>query len=382
MNKANFWLQGKPGRGIGAFLVVLSLVLAGTACSPPEPIRIGFIGGTSGRGADLGIAGRDGAQLAIERCNQQGGISGRSIELLIKDDAQDPETARKAVEELAARGVEAIIGPMTSDMGLAVTPVVNRQRIVTVSPTVTTEELTGKDDYFFRVTSTTRIFATTNARFQLREKRMRRVGVIYDLGNRTFTENWLRQFRQAFEEGGGSIVAQKTFLSGKDTSSMDLAKDLLTNPIDGILIIANSMDSALLCQQIRKLNNKLPITLADWGATERLLELGGRAVEGVTVVQTFDRNSSHPSYVHYRKTYLDRFKREPGFPGVYAFDSANVILEALSRRKRGQSLKEALLTIREFKGVQSHFSFDDFGDVRRAHVSMSVVKNGQFVVIE
>jgi ABC-type branched-subunit amino acid transport system substrate-binding protein len=185
--------------------VLLALLLCVSACSPPKPIRSGFLGGTSGRGADLGLAVREGAQLAVELKNQQGGISGH--------------------------------------------------------PTYRSPWLTG-------------------------------------------------------------------------------------------------------------------------GATERLLELGGRAVEDITVIQTFNRNSANPQYAQYRRIYGNRFNREPGFPGGYAFDATNVLLEALAHRHQGQRLKEALLAIRAFSGVQSDFSYDDFGDVKRTHGSMSVVRNGQFEVLE
>ena len=50
-----------------------------TACSKDEPVRIGFVGGLTGRVADLGIAGRNGALLAVEERNAAGGIkAGRS----------------------------------------------------------------------------------------------------------------------------------------------------------------------------------------------------------------------------------------------------------------------------------------------------------------
>jgi branched-chain amino acid transport system substrate-binding protein len=358
------------------------LCLAFFSCSPPEPIRIGFIGGTSGRVADLGIAGRDGAILAIEICNQTGGVSGRKVQLITKNDEQTPEVAERCMRELIAEGVLAIVGPMTSAMGVAVVPIVNETRILLISPTATTEELTGRDDFLFRVTSTTGVFASRNARYQIKAKRMRRVAAVYDLGNKSFTENWFENFRHAFAEGGGEIVKTLTFKSGSDTKYLEIARDLLAILPDGVLIIANSMDSALICQQIRKLDTQMPITLSDWGATERLLELGGKAVEGLTVVQTFDRNSTVPRYQEFRQTYLERFNREPGFAGVYAFDAANVVLEALKKRKEAQSLKETILAVRKFEGLQSSFSFDDFGDVRRPHVSISIVRDGQFVVVE
>lgn len=327
----------------------LILSLASLSCSPPEPIRVGFLGGTSGRVADLGIAGRDGVQLAIEICNQTGGVNGRKMQLIVRNDEQMPEAARRGARELIAEGVLAIVGPMTSAMGIAVVPIVDEARLLLISPTVTTEELSGRDDYFFRVSSTTSVFASRNARYQIKAQRMRRVAAIYDLGNKSFTENWLKNFSHAFAEGGGKIIKTLTFTSGRNTKYLEITRELLSVEPDGVLIIANSMDSALLCQQIRKLDADIPITLSDWGATERLVELGGKAVEGCTVVQTFDRNSTAPNYLEFRRAYLERFNREPGFAGVYAFDAANVVIEALKKRKDVQNLKESILTLRKFE---------------------------------
>ena len=371
---------GRLGWSRAAVVLILSLVFF--SCKPSEPVRIGFLGGTSGRVADLGIAGRDGAQLAVEICNQSGGITGRKVQLVIKNDEQTPEIAERGVRELISEGVLAIVGPMTSAMAVTVVPIVNKARILLVSPTATTEELSGRNDFFFRVTSTTGVFASRNALYQIKAKRMRRVVAVYDLSNKSFTENWLKNFRHAFTEGGGEIVKTLTFKSGSDTKYLEIARELLAIRSDGVLIIANSMDSALLCQQIRKLDIHIPITLSDWGATERLLELGGKAVEGLTVVQTFDRNSTAPKYQEFRQNYIERFNREPGFAGVYAFDAANVVIEALKKRKDGQNLKETVLALRKFEGLQSPFSFNDFGDVRRPHVSISIVRDGQFVVME
>ena len=367
-----------------AYLAMMAGVILGpvlSACSPSEPILIGFVGGTSGRAADLGVAGRDSVQLAIEERNQGGGISGRRLQLIVKDDEQDPEVAKRVVQELINEGVAAIIGPMTSAMGAAVAPIADQAKILLVSPTVTTEELSGKDDHFFRVSSTTREFARRTALYQLKTNRMRRVAAVYDLGNRAFSENWLKNFTEAFAQGG-QVVLTLGFQVGNDTTFLSIAQELLADDVDGVLIIANSMDSALLCQQIRKLDARIPIVLSDWGGTERLLELGGKAVEGVNVVQTFDRNSSAPRYQAFRQTYLERFHREPGFPGVYSYDATTVVLDALSQRQGEQSLKETVLAVRTFEGLQSSFSFDDYGDVKRPHISIGIVRDGHFLVVE
>ena len=364
------------------YILLACLALLLSACGPSEPVKIGFVGGMSGRVADLGIAGRNAVQLAVDLRNQAGGIGGREIRLLVKNDEHDPEVAVRVTQELIDQGVTAIVGPMTSDMAMVAAPLVTRARVLMMSPTATTEYLSGRDDYFFRVTSTTRQYASANAAYQIKSGRMRRVSAIYDVGNRSFTEMWLKHFSEVFEQGGGKILARIEFTSGSQAGHYQAAQELLSSDPDGVLIVANAMDSASLCQQIRKLDKDLPITLADWGATEVLLELGGRAVEGVVVVQTFDRRKTTPRYQEFRAKYQRRFGREPGFPGVNAFEAAGVVLDTLAAQGQGEDLKQTVLRIRRYQGLQAEFSFDDFGDVVRPHTSLSVVRDSQFVAVE
>ncbi|MBL8391332.1 MAG: ABC transporter substrate-binding protein [Candidatus Accumulibacter sp.] len=378
----NAWMhRGQGGRAATALVAVLALLLAGCA-PPPEPISIGFIGGSSGRVADLGIAGRDGVQLAVDLRNQAGGVGGRAVRLLIRDDEQNPEAAARALRELIDQGVVAVVGPMTSAMAMATVPIANEAKVLMISPTVSTEDLSGRDDYFFRVGSSNHANATLVARHHLqRYPGQRRLAVAYDVGNRAYSETWLGAFRTSFEGGGGQLLKAVAFESGGDRSLRQLAEDLLSSGPDGILIVANSVDTALLCQQIRKLGSGLPILAAEWAATERLLELGGKAVEGLMVGQNFNRSSEEPRYLAFREAYSERFHREPGFGGTLAFDAANVLLEALARREGEQGVKETLLRVRRFDGLQAPIVFDDFGDVQLG-VFMTVVRDGRLVVVK
>ena len=78
------------------FIFVFSL---GCERSKP-PIKIGLAGGLTGRHADLGINGRNGALYAVDEINRSGGINGRTVELISKDDKQDPDVARQVDREL------------------------------------------------------------------------------------------------------------------------------------------------------------------------------------------------------------------------------------------------------------------------------------------
>jgi branched-chain amino acid transport system substrate-binding protein len=362
-------------------LMVLSLASSLLSCEKSQPVTIGFVGGITGRVADLGVAGRNGAMLAVEQRNAQGGIHGRHVELITRDDEQNPETARTAVKELIDHHVEAIIGPMTSSIAMATIPLVNESKVVMMSPTVTTKEVSGQDDHFFRVISSTAEYATKTARYQMEKLGHRRAAAIYDQSNRAYTENWLHDFRATFEALGGQMVKVRPFQPGRDIIFLELAKELLAARPDVILIITNAVDAALIAQQVRKLDTRVALNLAEWAATERLLELGGSAVEGALFDQYFKRNDTSERFTLFLNAYRERFGMEPGFAGVAAYDAATVILDVLDVRKPGQPLKEAILAAGSFPGVQQTIAFDKFGDARRT-TYISTIRNGRFVTVE
>ncbi len=99
------------------------------------------------------------------------------------------------------------------------------------------------------------------------------------------------------------------------------------------------------------------------------------------MVQDFDRNSRAARYLAFRAAYRERFHREPGFGGVIAFDAANVVLDALAQQRAGQTVKDAVLGLKHFEGVQESLTFDEFGDVKRSIV-VTAVRDGQFVVVD
>ncbi len=356
-----------------------SLLLA--ACTREEPVRVGFVGGLSGRVADLGVAGRNGVMLAIEQRNAAGGDNGRPIELIVRDDEQSPEAARKAAEALLSRKVDVIIGPMTSSMAVAMTPLIDGSQTVLLSPTVTTNALTGKDDNFFRVISGTREYANKNARYQFEKLNRRKIAAIYDLSNKAYAESWLQDFRTAFEELGGKVIEVKTFRSGNDVVFSGLARELLAAGPDGVLIITNAVDAALICQQVRNLAPRMPIAMSEWASTERFIKLGGKATEGVLVAQFLDRNNTSERYLAFLQAYRDRFGQDPGFAGLAAYDAALVALEGLSLRSPEETLKETLLRQKIFQGVQQPIEIDRFGDAYRK-TFMTEIRDGNYVTLE
>lgn len=120
-------------------------------------LKIGYLADFSGQLAEFGPAIQTGVDLAIKHINDAGGVNGAPVELLVGDDRTDPtaatEEARRLIE---VEGVSAIVGPLASDVTIAVTEgVAAPAGVVVISPSATSPGITTVDDDGFLFRSTT-----------------------------------------------------------------------------------------------------------------------------------------------------------------------------------------------------------------------------------
>lgn len=107
---------------------------AGKGCSKSNPVQIGVIQTLSGPAASIGQGDQDGINLAVQQINAKGGILGRCVTLVTKDDAGDPTQASSAARELTGQDqVSAVIGPLLSSNTSAVLPVIDTAKILEAS---------------------------------------------------------------------------------------------------------------------------------------------------------------------------------------------------------------------------------------------------------
>lgn len=363
-------------------VILVAITLYVTGCSRNEPVKIGFLGGLSGRSADLGIDGLNGVNLAIEKANRSGGIKGSPIELLVMDDEQNPELAVSHVESLLKSGVRIIIGPMTSSIAARVIPPSSSSGAVFLSPTVTSSDFTGKDDNFLRVCSDVNEYAEKNARYLYEKLGHRKVSIIYDVVNSSYSERRQAAFRETFEKYGGKVVSTFRFASGKDTVFLASARQMLASGPDLVLIVANPVDASSISQQLRKLKRDVVISLAEWASSERFIELTGSYAEGIYVSQFLNRNDTSNSYLDFHAEYKQRYGLEPGFSAVAGYDAAMIAITALTRQVASpRNAKETIVSIGRFQGLQGPITIDRFGDSQRS-TFLSVIRNGKYQTLE
>ena len=366
----------------GLFPVValsLAVCMFGWGCSDEEaPVRLGFIGGISGGNADLGQAGRNGVMLAVEEANGKDGINGRKIELVIRDDANRAEQAIAAAMELVADDVEVIIGPFTTALTQAVQTVTEPKKKLVFSPTASAVEFAGKDDYLFRLCSTSTENAEDYAEFMAQRRGLRRIAVAVDQQNPVFVQSWMSAFTKKITPLGGKVVEEVWYSSQAQAGLADLVDTLLESEPDTILLLTNAVDAARITQQLRKADSETKVLVVEWAGTQQLIELGGKAVDGVEVLQIFDKFGKSENYLRFVDDYRRRFGGEPSFSSIIAYETASIVIDVMRKMKSGDDLKAAILANGPYEGLQQTLAIDRFGDTRRNSYFVAV-RGSEFV---
>lgn len=361
-----------------AGLVALAATAAGCAGPSNEPLAIGFVGGLTGRTSDLGTAGRDGALLAVEQFNAAGGLDGRDVVLTIEDDKQNPVGIERAYRSLVESGVIAVIGPMTSSMGVEIAPLADEFKVPVVSPTISTDDLTGQDDWFFRLYPDNSSAAAELASVTKVDLGDTAVAVVYDLANRAHTETWIENYTDAFRFLGGTVVATETITSGYVPEyKAAVAAALATEP-DSVFLLANALDTALLATMLREHGFEGDVIASEWSATEVVVSYGGRAVEGMHFLNTIDIALQSDRFLQFRDEFRQRFGYEAGFASIHAFDAATIVLSLLEEAETPGAIRDRLAVSATYDTLQGQVEIDQYGDVYGSY-HLTTIRDGLFV---
>jgi branched-chain amino acid transport system substrate-binding protein len=356
-----------------AYFISLSLILSlSTSCLHKEIFHICFIGEFSGSDNGLAVSARDGALLAIEKFNSTHARNDIHFKLTSKDIGVVPKNeAVKMDAFLSELHCDAVIGPMLSETALNIVPVINKHKIVMMSPTTSTDKLSNLDDYFFRVYPTIDSI-TKNISSFIYSKGSRNVMVAYDTNNFAFSERYFQMFKLAFAKNPG-VSIESTPYSSTAVKFKDLILSFDKKKFDSLLVIANSHDLSLIASNFRQRYKKLPIYSSEWGITSMKFQrfIGDRA-NGIKSLTTFNPDDQSEYYLTFLADFINRYHNEPDFAVIKGYESAQVLMKALTNCRDHQKLKDEIIKMKQFKGVQYDLLFSPTGDVGGIGVPVEV----------
>lgn len=360
----------------------ISVVLV-SGCRTKEPIRIGFAGGFTGNNSSVAISGRDAVQMAIEDVNGQGGILGRQVELVSKDDMSDPEQTKLVDLEFIEEGVPVVIGHFMSGVAPAMMEAVKDQDILLISPTISAASLSGIDDNFMRTILTNADQGSYLASYMREKANEGRTMILYSNTNKTFVDGMKQAVGDTLISLGGTVVHEAQ-IREKNTADMEAAiAEGIRQNADSVVLIMNAGDVAMFSQLLFKKGADISVYSGTWGMTADVVRMGGKAVEGIVFPAQFDPGSTSPAYAAFSQRYQALYGQMPDMGAVYSYDSAQVIFKAiaLAGSAEPEKIKSAIIRQGTFKGLQQDFTIDANGDAVAPHFTL-IIKDGKFVNID
>ena len=366
---------------LAAAMVISMAGCGGSGSSDSDTIKIGLATPLTGASAQDGKAIQDGVNLAVKQINDNGGIDGKTVEVVAEDDKGDSSEAATVANKLAQDdSILAIVGHFNSSCTLAAAPIYNQTGIVSISPGSSSEAVSEAGDYTFRTITTDAVQGQYLASWCVEELGYKKIAILYEnddygLGLADVAE------RETTALGAETVVKEAYEVNQTDYSTV-LTK-VASSGADVLIIGGLYNETALIAKQLSDNGLAgLPIMGVDAIYSDALIDLGGDAVNGIKLTAYFSDSSESQVTQDFIKAYTDEYGEAPGTYAAYAYDAAEIILDAIQNAGTDRAaIRDYIAGIEGFEGATGTASFDENGDVIKEPLRMEII-DGAFTVVE
>jgi len=367
-------------RASRALAILLSVAALGAAaCS--RKVRVGAIISSTGAAAMYGERVRKGIDLALHDINASGGVNGRLLEVVYRDDATNPEVGLQMARELVHHeGVRIVIGAVSSAVTLEIAPFCEKEHVLLLSPTASAPQLTQAGEYIFRNYPSDLLEGSSMADFA-RDLGLERVG-IFAVANE-YGEGLLASFAERLQCRHRPVLRTFEFREGDSAALGPMVEELKALNPDGVYIVGYRHDVAELVRRIRGAGIDA-VALGSSSVPLDIAKLAGPAAENLVFpLGSSDPDPDDPVARPFFLAYRDRYDEEADGYAAHGYDSLQLLVHAMEREASTQPerVREGLLSIDHYRGANGWTSFDENGDVIE-YPRLLIVRDGQAVPYE
>ncbi|UWM90580.1 ABC transporter substrate-binding protein [Streptococcus parauberis] len=324
-----------------------------------KTIKLGLNLELTGPVSAYGGAEKVGAQMAVNEINHAGGVNGKKIELVTKDNkSENAESATVTTSLATQNNVNVIVGPATSGAAAAASPNATAAAVPLITPSGTQDDLTiardGKTyDYIFRTTFIDSYQGDVMSTFATDQLKAKKVFLFYD-NSSDYAKGIAKQFKKVYK---GKIVAEATYQSG-DTDFQSALTKYKNKSFDAVIMPGYYQETGTIIKQAREMGITAPIVGPDGFADDKLVELGGK--ENVTNVYYLSGYSEKTSKkaAKFAKTFKAKYGSNPSMFAALGYDSVYMAAKASGNAKSSKDISKALAKLKDFKGVTGTMTID------------------------
>jgi branched-chain amino acid transport system substrate-binding protein len=341
--------------------VLAGLTLLATGCGgsssddgDSNTFRVGLEAPLSGEQSVLGEGMLKGAELAATQLNGENGILGKQVEIVPIDDAADPETGVKAAKSAIAAGLDGIVGPYNSGVGIETLPLYIKAGLVPIR--LTSDASTN--GLGLTLQPMTYQIAPVASQALTGWLGAKTVAIAYD-PTQNYTVSVSKALKGSLEEAGVTVTAFEKVQPGKKNYT-DVVDKLAAKKPDVIYAAVYFPEGGLIAKEMRegKVESQCVADYAsyDTGFVETAGVAAARACPVVGVPAPEDFSGAAGKVAEYR----EEFGQDPGTWSPYTYDSLNFL--AAGAKKAGgtasKQLTSALDSVKGWKGWTGSVTID------------------------
>ncbi|MCQ3001562.1 ABC-type branched-chain amino acid transport system [Pseudomonas savastanoi pv. glycinea] len=348
-----------------AAAVTLNMAMFGGAQAAEPPIKVGLVAALSGQSAKSGEALTRGLTMAINEVNAKGGVLGRQLELVRRDDESNPSKGMLAARELVQREkVTVLFGGLDTPVSLAIVPLANQMKVPFMGIWAAGTKITengAADNYVFRVSAVDELVDEALVKYGV-DNGMKKPGMI--LINNPWGESNEAGFKRALEKRGMANAGVER-IQDSDLDVVPQLTRLKNAGADTLLMVGNVGPSAQVVKSLDRMGWDVPV-VSHWGpAGGRFGELAGPNASRVHFIQTyvFTENNSPKgdALLTALKAAYPQIKTladvTPAVGIANAYDALHLAALAIEKAGNtdGKAVRDGFYAISEYDGLIKHY---------------------------
>jgi branched-chain amino acid transport system substrate-binding protein len=321
------------------------------------------------------VSGLYGLEQAAEDINAAGGLLGRKVVIVARDDtAQPPKAIQNTSELLDSEQVVALFGGANSGTVLAWMHIPQQKQIPVISPIATATEITRRyqsaaKNYIFRISMVDREQSALLIAYALRASPGKKIAFLVD--STGYGQQALKDLRDVIALHGVSAVAEEKF-GPKDTDITSQLNKIRSAGADTVIVIGLADANAQVLRSMEKISY-FPITLGSWANINTPLNtIAGKELAGKIIFTASVTPDSTAKAADLYKRLISKHPNMPTFiTAAQAYDSMMVLAQAIRQADStdGPKIQAALESLKPVEGVIK--VYDDPFDAKN-HEGMSV----------
>jgi branched-chain amino acid transport system substrate-binding protein len=340
----------------------------------------------TGPQATFGQSTHNGIMMAMDEVNAAGGVKGRKIKVLTEDDQSKQEEAANAVTKLISQnGVIAVLGEVASSNSLAAAPICQSNKVPMISPSSTNDAVTQKGDYIFRVCFTDAYQGEALGSYvagplKVNNAAVKRAALLTDVKS-DYSTGLAAQFEKTFTSKGGQIVGRQSYANGDSDFRSQLTAVKAANP-QVLVVPGYYTDIGQIAIQARDLGLTQPMVGGDGWESPKLIEIGGKALEGSMYSNHYFYGDPAPVVRNFVQKYKDRYGAVPDALAALGYDAARVLADAMKRAGKldGPSIRDAIAATKGFPGATGTINIGPERNAIGKKLVIEEIKNGQLTL--